>query len=238
MKIAFIGFGKMARAIEELALAQGHEVVLRLDKPGVVGPYKETLKSCDVAFEFTAPGAAVNNLEQCISLGVPVVCGTTGWYDELPRIEELMKTNPQSALFYAPNFSLGINITLQLTRQLAGYLQRFGSYGVSIEETHHTQKLDAPSGTAILLAQPFIEEQGVYPGWGLTPKVKEGELPITAHRVEDVPGTHGILLKGENDQILLEHRAFNRRGLAQGALAAAEFIIGKTGLYTMDDLLA
>ncbi len=238
MKIAFIGFGKMARAIEELALAQGHEVVLRLDKPGVVGPYRETLRSCDVAFEFTAPAAAAGNLEQCISLGVPVVCGTTGWYDELPRIEALLKEHPESAIFYAPNFSLGINITLQLTRQLAGYLKRFEGYGVSIEETHHTQKLDAPSGTAILLANPFIREQDIYPGWGLVPEVKDGDLPITAHRVADIPGTHGVLLKGENDQIFLEHRAFNRKGLAQGAMAAADFIIGKAGLYTMDDLMA
>ncbi len=237
MRIAFIGFGKMARAIEELALAQGHEVALRFDQPGQAAQQRDALATCDVAFEFTAPTAAVANIELCIGLALPVVCGTTGWYGELPRVEALLAAHPTAALFYAPNFSLGINITLQLTRQLAAYLKRFGGYEVSVEETHHTQKLDAPSGTAILLSRPFVEEQGLYPGWGLAPGAKPGELPITAHRIADEPGMHEVIVRGENDQILLQHRAFNRRGLAQGALAAAEFIRGKQGLYTMDDLL-
>lgn len=236
MKIGFIGYGKMAKAIGELALARGHETLYRLDSSEELEAQFEGLQRCDVLFEFTSSQAVVANLMRLAPLRIPVVCGTTGWNAKLAAVTaEYVKCN--STLFHAPNFSLGVNITLRLARQLAVYLNRIEGYTVAINETHHAEKLDAPSGTAIALAEPFIGEGAKYRNWGLVPEVASDALPITAYREDSVPGIHEILVRGQNDQILLKHEAFNRAGLAEGALAAALFVVGKKGIFSMDDLL-
>ncbi|MGP1362442.1 MAG: 4-hydroxy-tetrahydrodipicolinate reductase [Bacteroides sp.] len=237
MRIALIGYGKMGHVVEQLALAAGDEVVVRIDKDCSVLESLEQLKQADVAIEFTAPTEAVRNIEACIALGLPIVCGTTGWYDALPRVREQVDGCKNGALFYAPNFSIGVNIFLRAGELLAKFRSEFPQYAVAIEETHHTAKLDAPSGTAIALAQPFLRGENAYSSWKLVPTNNPSILPITANRVENVPGIHTLRLDSVHDTIQLQHTAKSREGFAAGALAAARFLIGKRGVYSMKDLL-
>ncbi len=237
MRIALIGYGKMGHVVEQLALAAGDEVVVRIEKDCSVLESSEQLKQADVAIEFTAPTEAVRNIEACIALGLPIVCGTTGWYDALPRVRELVEGGKNGALFYAPNFSIGVNIFLRAGELLAKFRSEFPQYAVAIEETHHTAKLDAPSGTAIALAQPFLRGENAYSSWKLEPTNNPSILPITANRVENVPGIHTLMLDSVHDTIQLQHTAKSREGFAAGALAAARFLIGKRGVYSMKDLL-
>lgn len=241
LRIALIGYGKMGHVVENLALQHGHKVVARIDQDTRLADYlTQHPHLADVAIEFTTPAAAPDNLAACIEACLPVVCGTTGWYDHLPRLTQLLQQHPSAALFYAPNFSIGVNIALRAAALLAKFRSRFPQYAVAIDETHHTAKLDAPSGTAIAFAQPFLKGENAYTGWELTGEGTSSTTPtlsITAHRVGSVPGVHTVCLDSPQDTITLTHEAKNREGFALGALAAAEFLIGRAGLFSINDLL-
>lgn len=237
MRIGIVGYGRMGHMVERAAEARGHAVQWHVDSHDELREQLDGGGAVDVVVEFTAPTSAVANLQLCLSRGMQVVCGTTGWYDELPYVLSVQAQHAGSALFYAPNFSIGVRLVSLLTRQLARYAKRLPQYDVSIEETHHAAKADAPSGTAILLAEPFLGEDEKYRAWALTPNVTGGALPITAHREGSVPGTHTVRLDSAVDRIELTHIAKGREGFAEGALVAAEYVAGRSGVFTMDDLI-
>lgn len=231
MKIALLGYGKMGKVIEKIAINRGHEVVLRIDK----GDTNFDLSIADVAIDFSVPTAAVRNISMALNQNVPVISGTTGWLDNFDTIKTLCeKTN--GAFIYASNFSLGVNLFFELNRVLAKLITPFEDYSVQIEETHHTQKQDAPSGTAITLAEGISEESS-YDGWTLSPETTTNKIEIKAKRIENVPGTHNINYNSEIDSIEITHTAHNRHGFGLGAVVAAEWIIGKKGIFTMKDVL-
>lgn len=237
MKIGIVGYGKMGHMVEQRAAARGHEVLWHANSYEELGAAVENGQKVDVTIEFSSPSSAVENLRFCLTHGMKVVCGTTGWYSKLQEVLDVQAQHPASALFYAPNFSLGVRVVSLLTRQLARYEKLLPQYDVAIEETHHTAKLDAPSGTAVLLAEPFLGEGEKYREWALVPNVPEGALPITAHRIGSVPGTHTVRLDSAADTIELTHIAKGREGFADGALAAAEFVESRSGVFTMNDLI-
>ena len=223
MKIAIIGYGKMGHAVEAYALERGHAVVCRLDKDD---PWPAGLEA-DVAVEFTAPSTAADNLLRCLERGLPVVCGTTGWYDHYDEVAAACRRS-NGKMLTATNFSLGMNIMFALNERLATLMQGRG-YSVSISETHHVHKLDAPSGTAITL-QEQIAECG---------RREKEDIPITSHRVGEVPGIHTVVYDSPIDTLTLTHEAHSRAGLAQGAVLAAEWLAqARPGVYTMKDVLA
>lgn len=230
MKIALLGYGKMGKTIETIAIHRGHEIVLKTS----TSPSQE-LKNADVAIDFSIPSAAVNNISQALNNNIPVISGTTGWLDDFNTIETLCQEK-NGAFIYASNFSLGVNIFFELNRTLAKMMSNLADYNVDIEEIHHTQKLDAPSGTAISLANDIVENHKDYNAWELDGDAKS-VLPITAKRIENVPGTHTINYTSEVDTITIEHTAHSRQGFALGAVIAAEWIIGKKGIFTMKDVL-
>lgn len=237
MKVALIGYGKMGKTIEQEAVARGHEVVLAIDM--INKDYAaEILKVADVAIEFTQPEAAVENINKCFEAGIPVVVGTTGWYDRYDAVKQKCEF-VGGTLFTATNFSIGVNITFAVNRYLAKIMEGQPDYNASMSETHHIHKLDAPSGTAISLAEQVIDNHSTYTKWGLAGRDEANAhtLPITAHREDDVPGTHEVVYKSEIDEISIRHCAFNRKGFAQGAVIAAEWVLGKKGVYTMGDML-
>lgn len=236
MKIAIIGYGKMGRAIEALALEAGHEVILRITAENTAELTAENLKKADVAVEFTRPETTVSHLLLCFQCGVPVVSGTTGWLDELPRVLQAREEH-NGGFFYASNFSIGVNITFAVSRVLARLMQDQTSYEVAMEEVHHTQKLDAPSGTAITLAKDILQEIKRKTSWVNRAEHEEQELPIVSRRIEGVPGTHEIRYTSDVDTITLRHEAHSREGFARGALKAAEWMMGKSGYFGMSDLL-
>ena len=237
MNIALFGYGKMGQAIERIAVMRGHHIVLKIDAENRAGIHAQSFAGCDLAIEFTHPEAAADNVTLCLEAGIPVISGTTGWSDEFSsvavRCEQL-----NGALLVASNFSIGVNLFFELNRQLARLMQPHTEYRIQMEETHHTQKKDAPSGTAITLAQDIIAANAAYTGWQLGTDAAEGNLPIEAHRKEDVPGTHSITYSSGIDDITIEHTAHSREGFAMGAVLAAEFIIGKRGVFSMKDVLA
>ena len=237
MKIGIAGYGKMGHMVEQRAAARGHEVLWHANSYEELRAAVESGQEVDVAIEFSSPAAVVENLRFCLSHGMKVVCGTTGWYSKLQDVLAIQAQHPASALFYAPNFSLGVRVVSLLTQQLARYEKLLPQYDVAIEETHHAAKLDAPSGTAILLAEPFLGGDGKYGEWALTPNVPEGALPITAHRIGSVPGTHTVRLDSAADTIELTHVAKGREGFSDGALSAAEFVASRCGIFTMEDLI-
>lgn len=231
MKIALIGYGRMGKAIEKIAINRKHEIVCILDKNQTEGE----LSHADVAITFSIPSAAVENITKAFEAGVPVVCGTTGWLDQIEKIYALCKQK-KSAFLYASNFSVGVNLFFKLNRVLAQLMQGHEKeYSALLEETHHVHKLDEPSGTAITLAEGMGEENPHYRKWTMNPK-EEG-LPIKAYREGEVPGTHSITYASEIDQIQIEHKAHSREGFALGAVIAAEWINGKEGIFTMNDVL-
>jgi len=230
MKIALLGYGKMGKTIETIAINRGHEIVLKTSS----SPSQE-LKKADVAIDFSIPSAAVNNISLAINNNIPVISGTTGWLDNFNTIKTLCQEK-NGAFIYASNFSLGVNIFFELNRTLAKMMSNLADYNVDIEEIHHTQKLDAPSGTAISLANDIVENHKDYNAWELDGDAKS-VLPITAKRIENVPGTHTINYTSEVDTITIEHTAHSRQGFALGAVIAAEWIIGKKGIFTMKDVL-
>lgn len=230
MKIALLGYGKMGKVIEKIASERGHEIVLKKTNDNSF----EGLLDADVAIEFSIPQAAVENISMCLNNNIPVICGTTGWLENYHQIVELCEAK-NGAFIYGSNFSLGVNLFFELNTYLAKIMQNTGQYKVSIEEVHHTQKLDAPSGTAITLAKDIIDNSD-YSSWALD-KGKEDEVVINAKRIENVPGTHTVFYSSEVDTIEIKHTAHNREGFALGAVLAAEWIIGKKGVFSMKDVL-
>jgi 4-hydroxy-tetrahydrodipicolinate reductase len=232
MKIALLGYGRMGKEIEKIALQRGHEIVLKIEEKQT---YDITL--ADVAIDFSIPSAAFENITHCFEKGVPVISGTTGWLDNYNEAVAICNEH-QGGFIYASNFSLGVNIFFELNRQLANMMQAWEDYSISIEEIHHTKKLDAPSGTAITLAEGIIENTSKE-AWELDENqtLKNQTIPITAKRIPEVPGTHSIGYDSEIDSIEIKHTAHNRKGFALGAVVAAEWIVGKTGVYTMKDVL-
>ncbi|PWK17664.1 4-hydroxy-tetrahydrodipicolinate reductase [Xanthomarina spongicola] len=230
MKIALLGYGKMGKAIEEIALLRGHQIVIKTsDEDGY------DITQADVAIDFSVPKAAFFNIAKCLKHGVPVISGTTGWLDNYENIVSICKEE-NGAFIYASNFSLGVNIFFELNKNLAKIMSQLKQYNVSIEEIHHTQKLDAPSGTAITLAEGIISEHSEYSKWLLN-ESKEKAIPINAKRIDSVPGTHIIDYSSITDSIQLTHTAHNRQGFALGAIIAAEWILDKKGIFTMKDVL-
>lgn len=230
MKIALLGYGKMGRIIESIALERGHEIVLKKSSNTTF----ENLEQADVAIDFSVPNAAVNNIITCLENNIPVISGTTGWLEKYDEVTTYCKQQ-QGAFLYGSNFSLGVNIFFELNQHLAKIMSRFKEYQVCLEEIHHTQKLDAPSGTAITLAQDIISNSQ-YNSWSLD-KANENEIQITAVRQESVPGTHSVFYESPTDQIEIKHTAYSREGFALGAVLAAEWIIGKKGIFSMKDVL-
>lgn len=233
MKIALLGYGKMGKAIEQIAISRGHEVTLKINKSSK----DYNIREADVAIDFSIPDAAVSNISHCLNNGVPVISGTTGWLNDYNDIAQLCKER-DGAFIYASNFSLGVNLFFEINNYLAKMMQSQTQYNTSIEEIHHTQKLDAPSGTAITLAEGIIEN-AIASDWHLeNDNIKNPDsISIEAKRIEDVPGTHIIKYDSDIDSIHISHTAHNRQGFALGAVVAAEWIIGKTGIFTMKDVL-
>lgn len=236
MNIALIGYGQMGKEIEKIAQERGHTIALIIDKDNHNDLNGKSLAAIDVAIEFSRPESAVGNYKKCFEGKVPVVSGTTGWLDKLPEIIEECEKN-ESGFFYASNYSLGVNLFFELNKKLAKLMQPFGDYKVRMNEIHHTRKLDAPSGTAITLAEGIISEMPTLESWKCNEKAEANEFAITAERIGDVPGTHEVFYESEIDNITIRHEAYSRKGFATGAVLAAEFLAGKKGFYGMNDLL-
>jgi 4-hydroxy-tetrahydrodipicolinate reductase len=230
MKIALLGYGKMGKVIEKIAKERGHEIILRKTS---ATSYKG-IENADVAIDFSIPDAAVPNISACLNAGIPIICGTTGWLEHYDDMVTLCNEK-KGAFLYGSNFSLGVNLFFELNAHLAKMMAKFNTYKVSMEEIHHTQKLDAPSGTAITLAKGIIENTN-YTSWTLD-KAKAQEIHIDAKRIENVPGTHSVFYNSEVDLIEIKHVAHNREGFAIGSVFAAEWIIGKKGVFSMKDVL-
>jgi len=230
MKIALLGYGKMGKVIERIALERGHEIILKKDESNTF----DGLSIADVAIDFSVPSAAVDNISNCFHANVPVVSGTTGWLEHFDEMVALCNEK-QGGFISSSNFSLGVNIFFELNEYLAKIMSQFDSYKVTMEEIHHTQKLDAPSGTAISLAKGVIENSN-YANWTMD-QAKNNEIHIEAKRIGDVPGTHTVTYNSIVDSIELKHTAHNREGFALGAVIAAEWLAGKKGIYSMKDVL-
>ena len=230
MKIALLGYGKMGKVIEKFALQRGHQIVLKKSSNDSF----DNLQEADVAIDFSVPMAAVSNITQCINTNIPVVSGTTGWLEAYDDVVALCKEK-QGAFLYGSNFSLGVNLFFELNDYLAKLMSRFDEYTIQLEEIHHTQKLDKPSGTAITLANTIIDNTN-YTGWTLD-NPNPNQLIIDAQRVENVPGTHSIFYNSTVDTIEIKHTAHSRDGFALGAVIAAEWLHGKKGIFTMRDVL-
>jgi len=236
MKIALIGYGRMGHEIEKAALERGHSINLIIDKDNLQDLNEANLAESDVVIEFTTPETAFGNVASCLKMKVPVVCGTTGWQDDYQRAEELCLQNDVS-LIHSTNFSIGVNILFRLNAELARCVSAYPGYKPFIEEIHHTKKLDAPSGTAITLAGGISAQNGNYDGWGFEREAGERMIPVRSVREGMVPGTHTISWDSEIDTISLKHEAKGRKGLALGAVVAAEFISNRKGVFTMEDVL-
>lgn len=230
MKIALLGYGKMGKVIEQIALTRGHEIVLRKDQDSTF----DGLQLANVAIDFSVPDSAVANITACLNIGIPVISGTTGWLANYQSMVDLCATK-NGGFIYASNFSLGVNIFFELNEYLAKMMTNLKQYNVSMEEIHHTQKLDAPSGTAITLAEGVIKNSD-YSNWTLETPISN-EIHIEAKRIENVPGTHSVFYDSNVDQIEIKHTAHSREGFALGAVVAAEWLVGKKGVFTMKDVL-
>lgn len=237
MKIAILGYGRMGREIERLALAGGHEIVVKTDISNQDGFNPGTAAECDVALEFTGPDAAADTILTALSLGVPVVSGSTGWlerYDEVKRF----CIDRGGSFIHSSNFSIGVNILFRINSELARIMQGMPGYRAEIEEVHHTAKIDAPSGTAISLAGQISANHAGYDGWtGINKDKEDGKVPVASVREGSVPGIHVVRWTSDADIISLRHEALNRSGLAAGALLAADFVASRQGVFTMADVL-
>lgn len=235
MNIVIIGYGKMGKVIEQLAIERGHTISAKItSKEAEYSP--EILKNSDVAIEFSVPTAAISNINKCFTANVPVVVGTTGWMGDLETISNTCKEK-NGGLFYASNFSVGVNIFFKVNQLLAKLMNSQPSYEISMEEIHHTQKLDSPSGTALTIANQILENVERKNSWVESSTPSSTEIGITAKRIADTPGTHVVTYENAIDKIEISHEAKGRKGFALGAILAAEFMAGKTGIYTMEDLL-
>lgn len=236
MNIALLGYGKMGKIIEQIAVERGHTIVLKVGRDG----FKDSdLANADVAIDFSLPVVAFDNIYRCLSNDTPVVSGTTGWLDRKAEIEALCEERKGSFL-YASNFSLGVNLFFELNSHLAGLMSKYDAYTPSMVEIHHTQKLDAPSGTAITLAEGVIEKYDQLSNWKLVDDLKDvskSEMAIRADRIDPTPGTHQITYSSEIDDIEIKHTAHNRNGFALGAVIAAEFLVQNPGIQTMKNVL-
>lgn len=239
MKIALLGYGKMGKVIERIALERGHEIVVKKSGKDTF----EGLEKADVAIDFSIPDAAISNISTCLNSNIPVISGTTGWLENYDKMVSLCQEK-NGAFIYGSNFSLGVNIFFELNDYLAKIMSKFDQYKVAMEEVHHTQKLDAPSGTAITLAKGIIDNSD-YSSWALENAKEDGtseselakQILIDAKRIENVPGTHSVFYDSKVDTIEIKHIAHNREGFALGAVIAAEWIQGKKGVFTMKDVL-
>jgi 4-hydroxy-tetrahydrodipicolinate reductase len=236
MNLALIGYGKMGHIIEQVARQRGHQIVCTIDKDNQADFASAAFASADVAIEFTMPAVAVDNYRRAWAAGVPVVSGTTGWTAQLPAIRREVEQGGHT-LFWSSNFSLGVNIFFELNRHLAQLMNRFPNYEPSLTEIHHTEKKDAPSGTAITLAEGILAELPRKEKWVLGTKTSDFELPIEAIRQGQVPGTHTVRYDSAEDCITITHEAKSRAGFALGAVLAAEFVKGRKGFFTMHDML-
>lgn len=236
MKIALIGYGKMGHEIEKIALSRGHSIQIKIDKNNLEALNETNFNKSDIAIEFTQPDFAVNNYKACFKKNIPVVSGTTGWLKEFEEISQLCNDTNQS-FFYASNFSIGVNIFFELNKKLAQLMNSISGYDVEMNEIHHAEKLDEPSGTAISLAEQIIDNLDTKTNWSLNPS-DNSDIKIKAERIKNVPGTHSVLYKSDVDEITIKHEAKNRKGFALGAVLAAEFLVDKKGVYNMQDLLS
>ena len=236
MKIALSGYGKMGKEIEKIALQRGHEIVVTFNDPDDWAGKEEQLAEADVAIEFSMPQSVVSNIFRCFDARVPVVVGTTGWFGQLEHVKEVCRKHNQSIL-YASNFSIGVNLFFELNKGLAKLMNDHEEYEVSVEETHHTAKVDSPSGTAIHLASDIIDGVDSKDVWTNEKTDKDYELDIVSHRIENVPGTHVVKYESDIDDIEIVHTAKSRVGFAKGAVLAAEWLTDKKGVFTMSDLL-
>ncbi|MBP2832359.1 4-hydroxy-tetrahydrodipicolinate reductase [Aquimarina sp. U1-2] len=230
MKIALLGYGKMGKTIEKIAIDRGHTIVVKVDRDDA----SYDLSQAQVAIDFSIPSAAVQNISNCFHANVPIVSGTTGWLDQYQTIVNLCEEK-NGSFIYASNYSLGVNLFFELNRKLAKMMQHIDGYTIAMEEIHHTQKLDAPSGTAITLAEGIIDHSQKK-GWSLD----TGDvdiIPIAAKRIDNIPGTHTVTYSSEVDDIEIKHTAHNRNGFALGAVVAAEWLIDKKGVFGMKDVL-
>ena len=230
MRIALFGYGRMGKMIEQTAIKRNHSIVAKID----MDTKEIDFSNIDVAIDFSQPDAAFDNIKKCMEHNVPVISGTTGWLKDYDKAVSFCNEH-KGAFIYASNYSLGVNIFFELNEYLAKMMGTLDQYKVSMEEIHHTQKLDAPSGTAITLAEGIIKNTD-YKGWELD-QATEPNIPIVAKRITDVPGTHSINYESAVDSLEIKHTAHNREGFALGAVVAAEWIIGKTGVFTMKDVL-
>ena len=237
MNIALIGYGKMGKAIEEIAISRGHSVVVKFNSQNPLE--SSQLRTTDVAIEFSQPDLALKHIKLCADGQIPIVVGTTAWEEHLAEIINHIDKR-EASLIYSSNFSIGVNLFFELNKYLARLMNDQTEYEASITEIHHTHKIDAPSGTAVTLAKDLISNHPTYSSWKLTGQsqnMEKSDLPISAIREENVPGTHLISYTSEIDTLTIEHKAHNRKGFALGAVIAAEFIHKKQGVYTMSDIL-
>ena len=242
MKIALLGYGKMGKIIEKIAISRKHEIVLTIDHDTMDDLTVENLQKADVVIDFTMPASVLSNIKHCFDAGVPIVVGTTGWYDQIPQIKQLCEQG-NNTLLYGSNFSVGVNIFFHVNRLLAKVMNNYPYYDVQVEEIHHTQKLDSPSGTAITIAEGILDNLQAKSEWVnvLTTDDKQdddtvsnNQLLIESLRIDSVPGTHTVIYDSEVDTIEFKHTAHNRNGFALGAVLAAEWIQGKKGFYSVD----
>jgi 4-hydroxy-tetrahydrodipicolinate reductase len=231
MTIALLGYGKMGKVIECIALERGHQIVFKSSSTTKT----IDLSEADVAIDFSIPNAAVNNISTCLKNNTPIISGTTGWLDNYSDIKNLCKKT-NGAFLYSSNFSVGVNVFFELNNHLAKMMRQLKQYNVSIEEIHHTQKLDAPSGTAITLAEGIIANSD-NTSWKLDDSTNDNQIQITSKRIKDVPGTHHISYSSAIDTLEIKHTAHNRNGFALGAVIAAEWLVGKKGVFSMKDVL-
>lgn len=240
MKIAILGYGKMGHEVEQIALSRGHEVAYRIDTEEDWDKNKDQIAQCDVVIEFSTPETAIANINKCFDIDIPMVIGTTGWYSHLDEVKTRCE-NEGHTMFYAPNFSIGMNFVFKLNKEMARFAQQY-DYQLNITETHHIHKLDKPSGTAVKLADDIIKNNENYENWALKeniecPGCNDKTLTVSAIRQGEIFGIHEINALSQCDEITLRHEAFSRKGFATGAVIAAEFIQNKKGIFTMEDLL-
>ena len=246
MKIALLGYGKMGKIIEKIATDRKHEIVLTIDQENLHDLTADNLQKADVAIEFSTPGTALSNIRHCLNADVPIVVGTTGWYDEIPALKQECRESNKT-MIYASNFSVGVNIFFHVNRVLAKLMNNYPYYDVQVEEIHHVQKLDSPSGTAITIAEGILENLDAKQKWvnvltdsngNSDDNIKTDELLIESHRIDSVPGTHTVIYDSEIDTIEFKHTAHNRNGFALGAVLAAEWIKDKKGFYSVEDMFS
>jgi 4-hydroxy-tetrahydrodipicolinate reductase len=236
MRIALIGYGKMGKAIEQIALQRGHEIVLKVDENNVGDFTKQNISKADAAIEFTGPHSAYENAKKALGFDVPLVSGSTGWLDKLGEVKTICKER-NGSFIYASNYSVGVNIFFEINKRLAALMNAHPDYKVQVTEIHHTEKKDAPSGTAITIAEEILEKMPRKKNWVNNPSNNESELAILSERIDPAPGTHKVLYSSSIDDIEIIHTAHNRQGFALGAVLAAEFIHDKKGIFSMKDVL-